>query len=177
MSVLFIHGSSNFKSRTTSVISHFKNTYKNNGIKTQLVTPADIPANDLIHYQFQSNSIIQFQKAVSDSEIIVISTPIYQGSFAGTLKLLLDLIPQKGLSNKIIIPVATGGSIAHLLAIEYALNPVLSNIGAETILPGIYGTNQDFIDQQTHYEIQNISLTQRIEQTVQRSLAYLPAFA
>lgn len=141
------------------------------------MTPADIPANELVNYQFQSKSIIRFQKAVSDAEIVVISTPIYQGSFAGSLKLLLDLIPQNGLSNKIIIPVATGGSISHLLAIEYALNPVISNIGAETILPGIYGTNQDFIDKQTHYEIQNISLTQRIEQTVQRSLAYLPAFA
>jgi FMN reductase len=35
-----------------------------------------------------------------------------------------------------VLPLATGGSTAHVLAIDYALRPVLSSMGATHIVPG-----------------------------------------
>jgi FMN reductase len=61
------------------------------------------------------------------------------------------------LEGKTILPLAVGGSIAHLLAIEYALKPVLSVLGATEILNTVYlvdkqierlGTNDYQIDEE-----------------------------
>ena len=43
---------------------------------------------------------------------------------------MLALAPSHGLRRKIVLPLATGGSIAHLLAVDHALKPVSSALGA-----------------------------------------------
>ena len=42
---------------------------------------------------------------------------------------------------KVVLPLATGGSPHHMLALDYALRPVLQSLGAKSILPGIYATD------------------------------------
>ncbi|MDQ0896682.1 NAD(P)H-dependent oxidoreductase [Paenibacillus sp. V4I7] len=61
-----------------------------------------------------------------------------EASYTGVLKAFLDLLPQKGLECKVVLPLAVGGTISHLLAIDYALKPVLSALGARNILQGVY---------------------------------------
>lgn len=41
------------------------------------------------------------------------------------LKVFLDLLPQFALQGKLVLPMATGGSPNHMLALDYALRPVL----------------------------------------------------
>ena len=40
------------------------------------------------------------------------------------------------------LPIAIGGTIAHLLAIEYALKPVLSELRARHLLGGVYAVDK-----------------------------------
>jgi FMN reductase len=42
------------------------------------------------------------------------------------------------------LPVATAGSLAHFLVLEYALKPVLSALGASSFLPGVCLVDADF---------------------------------
>jgi len=42
------------------------------------------------------------------------------------LKALLDLLPQHALAGKVVCPLVTGGTPAHMLALEDALRPVLA---------------------------------------------------
>ena len=44
------------------------------------------------------------------------------------------------------LPIATGGSLAHMLAIDYALRPVLSALGSTHILGGVYLQDSQFIN-------------------------------
>ncbi|NEE56082.1 FMN reductase (NADPH), partial [Streptomyces sp. SID8455] len=67
---------------------------------------------------------------------IVIGTPVYKAAYSGLLKTLLDLLPQYALTGKTVLPLATGGSTAHVLALDYALRPVLSSMGAAHIVQG-----------------------------------------
>ena len=55
---------------------------------------------------------------------------------------MLDLLDEKALAGKVVLPIATGGSPAHLLALEYGLKPVLSALGARHILAGVYATDK-----------------------------------
>ena len=69
---------------------------------------------------------------------------MYKAAYTGILKAFLDLLPQKALVGKPILPIATGGTLAHLLAIDYALNPVLGVLGATHILQGVYLVDAQF---------------------------------
>ncbi|WP_175400395.1 NAD(P)H-dependent oxidoreductase, partial [Streptomyces prasinopilosus] len=74
---------------------------------------------------------------------VVVGTPVYKASYSGVLKALLDLLPQYALAGKTVLPLATGGSIAHVLAIDYALRPVLSSMGAAHIVQGRFILDED----------------------------------
>ncbi len=37
-----------------------------------------------------------------------------------------------------VLPLATGGTVAHMLAVDYALKPVLSALKAQEILHGVF---------------------------------------
>jgi FMN reductase len=75
---------------------------------------------------------------VAQADGLIVSTPVYKASFSGALKTLLDLLPERALAHKIVLPIATGGSIAHMLAVDYALKPVLSALKAQETLQGIF---------------------------------------
>jgi FMN reductase len=75
---------------------------------------------------------------VALAEALVIATPIYKASYTGVLKTFLDLLPQLALAGKTVLPLATGGTIAHVLAIDYGLRPVLASLGAAHIVNGLF---------------------------------------
>ena len=54
------------------------------------------------------------------------------------LKAFFDLIPEKGLVDKVVLPIVTGGTIAHLLSLEYAFKPLFSVLGSQEIINGVY---------------------------------------
>ena len=72
---------------------------------------------------------------------IVVATPVYKAAYSGVLKVFLDLLPQTALKDKTVLPLATGGSPNHMLALDYALRPVLQSLSARHILPGVYATD------------------------------------
>ena len=55
---------------------------------------------------------------------------------------LLDLLPERALANKVVLPLATGGSQAHMLAVDYALKPVLAALKAQETLQGVFATDE-----------------------------------
>jgi FMN reductase len=84
--------------------------------------------------------------AVAGARVLVVSTPIYRATYSGLLKVFWDLFPPDALEGKVAIPLATGGSGAHLLAVDHGLRPLLASLGAVTIATGVYGTDAQFTD-------------------------------
>src|SRR5471030_973425 len=80
--------------------------------------------------------------AVAAADAVVIATPVYEASFSCIRKSFLDLLPQDGLAGKLVLPLATGGSQSHMLALDYALRPVLHALEARHVLTSIYATSQ-----------------------------------
>lgn len=78
---------------------------------------------------------------VAKAQVIVVATPVYKAAYSGLLKVFLDLLPQTALASKTVLPLATGGSPHHMLALDYALRPVLQSLSARHILPGVYATD------------------------------------
>ncbi|MEY4321136.1 MAG: hypothetical protein RLZZ471_1077, partial [Actinomycetota bacterium] len=78
---------------------------------------------------------------VADAQAVVVATPVYKAAYSGVLKVFLDLLPQAGFKDKVVLPLATGGSPHHMLALDYALRPVLQSLGARQILSGVYASD------------------------------------
>ena len=56
------------------------------------------------------------------------------------------MLPERALQGKVVLPLATGGTVAHLLAVDYALKPVLSALKAQEILHGVFADDSQVID-------------------------------
>jgi len=136
--VVIISGSPSKTSRLNGIIRYADESLQRQGLSTRRIDVADLPAQDLISANFQSEAIREANAHVETADAVVISSPVYKGTYTGVLKTYLDLLPQKGLAGKIALPIFIGGTIAHLLSIEYGLKPLLSLLGARHILAGVY---------------------------------------
>lgn len=135
---VIINGGNTRNSRLTAIQQRVEGFFMNEAIAFQSIYVHELPAEDLITANFNSEAIKRVNQQVENAQIVVILTPIYKASYTGILKTYLDLLPQKALEGKIVVPLAVGGSAFHLLAIEYALKPVLSVLGATEILNTVY---------------------------------------
>ncbi len=132
--VVIINGTNSETSRVTAIQQFIQKRVEDAAV----IEVYKLPAEALITADYTNATIQAANEKVAKADVVIILTPVYKASYTGVLKTYLDLLPQKGLENKTIIPVAVGGSVHHLLAIEYALKPVLSVLGATTILQGVY---------------------------------------
>lgn len=143
MTILTICGSPARHSRSGALVAHMSRALVSAGHVVHAVGLRDLPAEDLIGANVQGPAARGLRARVEPARGIIISTPVYKASLSGGLKALLDLLPENALAGKVVLPIATGGSLTHLLALEYALKPVLSALGARIILGGVYATDKD----------------------------------
>lgn len=136
--IVILQGSPTAKSRLNGVLDRVRSQIEESGAEVSVINVRDLPAEDLLHARFDSQAIAEANRLVEEADAVVIASPVYKASFTGILKAYLDLLPQKGLENKIVLPLVVGGTIAHLLAIDYAFKPVLSVLGARNILTGVF---------------------------------------
>jgi FMN reductase len=141
MSVLLIAGSPSAHSRTAALLQAAGQRLTFRGAQVETLHVRDLPPQALLLADFGNPSVIRATAQVADADIVVVATPVYKAAYSGVLKVFLDLLPQTALKDKVVLPLATGGSPHHMLALDYALRPVLQSLGAKHILPGIYATD------------------------------------
>jgi FMN reductase len=146
MKAVIINGGYSLSSRIMGIEQEIKALLNREQLNYEVISVHQLNAKDLLTANFKSLEIIETVEIIQNSEIIFVLTPIFKGSYSGILKTYLDVLPQKVFENKIVVPVAIGGSIAHLLALEYSLKPLLSILGATKISNPIY-----VVDQQIEY--------------------------
>lgn len=121
---------------------------------------------DLIFARFDNPALKTFIEQLAEAQGIIVATPVYKASFAGALKTLLDLLPERALEKKVVLPLATGGSVAHLLAVDYALKPVLNALKAQEILHGVYADDSQVLDYQ-HKPVFSAGLQHRLDEALE----------
>lgn len=134
--LLALTGSPSVHSRTDVVADHVLRRLNHAGFETAQLAVRELPAADLLAARRGEREIRRSLEAVAEADGLVIATPVYKASYTGLLKAFLDLLPQDGLAGKTVLPLATGGSLAHVLTIDYALRPVLAALGARHVTAG-----------------------------------------
>ncbi|MGW2648061.1 NADPH-dependent FMN reductase [Streptomyces sp. NPDC001393] len=141
--VLSVSGSPSASSRTGRLLRHLDQRLTVQGHEVIPLDVRTVPAEALLGADFRHPAIIETTELFARADGVLIGTPIYKASYSGVLKALLDLLPQYALTGKTVLPLATGGSAAHVLAIDYALRPVLNSMGAAHIVQGWFTLDQD----------------------------------
>ncbi|WP_405523567.1 NADPH-dependent FMN reductase [Streptomyces canus] len=146
--VLSVSGSPSASSRTNRLLRHLDRRLSAQGHEVIPLDVRTVPAEALLGADFKHPAIVEVTELFERADGIVVGTPVYKASYSGALKALLDLLPQYALLGKTVLPLATGGSTAHVLAIDYALRPVLSSMGAAHIVQGWFTLDKDITVQE-----------------------------
>lgn len=140
--ILAIAGNPTSPSRTQALVEYTNQLLQQNGFSTETIAVRDFSAEALVYGQYNSPALEPIKAKLEQADGVIVATPIYKASYTGLLKAFLDLLPQRAFEGKVVLPIATGGTIAHLLAVDYALKPVLSELKARHILGGVYAVDK-----------------------------------
>ncbi|MCP2167209.1 NADPH-dependent FMN reductase [Goodfellowiella coeruleoviolacea] len=136
--VVAISGSPSANSKTSRVASHVLARLAATGAAVEHIRVRDLPAEALLHADTAEPALARALAAVERADAVVLATPTYKAAYSGLLKAFLDLLPQFALSGKAVLPLATGGTTAHVLALDYALRPVVHSLGARHVVQSYF---------------------------------------
>ncbi|HKG50324.1 MAG TPA: NADPH-dependent FMN reductase [Actinomycetales bacterium] len=131
-----ISSSPSTTSRTDAVLADVTRRMQRAGHVVAPLVLRDLPPAALLQADTTDPQIAAAVDTIAAADAVVVSTPVYKAAYGGLLKVFLDLLPQFALRDKVVLPLATGGSSAHVLAVDYALRPVLASLAASSITPG-----------------------------------------
>ena len=165
MSIIALAGSPSANSRSTALLRHVLDRFADSEPRHEIVL-RDLPAAALVRADGADPAIRRARELLAAARLVVVATPIYKASYSGLLKTFLDLLPQDALRGKTVLALGTGGSVAHLLALDYALKPVLAALGARHILDTVYATDSQFTPHALHGHVAHDDVTARIERAL-----------
>jgi FMN reductase len=170
MSVLLIGGSPSEASRSAALLNavaeRLRQRTDGRRLTIERLRVRDLSPQALLLADWGHPSVAHAIEQVAQARALVIATPVYKAAYSGVLKVFLDILPQTALKGKAVLPLATGGSPHHMLALDYALRPVLQSLGARHILPGVYATDTQVVaDAGGHYLFAD-DIAQRLDDAV-----------
>lgn len=140
--ILVITGSPTRPSRSAGLASLISKQLTERGFTIEELHVRDLPAEALLHARFDDEKIKAAVGSVESAHGIVVASPVYKAAYSGLLKSFLDLLPQFGLRGKVVLPLLTGGTIAHVLALDYALRPVLQSLDPKLVVAGLFALDK-----------------------------------
>ena len=185
MSVLLIAGSPSERSRTAALLDAAGQRLATRGALVERLRVRDLSPQALLLADFGHPSVSKAIGQVAQAQVIIVATPVYKAAYSGVLKVFLDLLPQDAFKGKTVLPLATGGSANHMLALDYALRPVLQSLGARHILAGIFATDaQVMLSPEGSYSLSadisdrlDAAVTTLVTEALSPSLAHAGRFA
>jgi FMN reductase len=166
MSVLLIAGSPSERSRSAALLDAVALRLQFRGVQVDRLHIRDLSAQALILGDFGHPTISHALGRVANATAVVVATPVCKAAYSGVLKVFLDLLPQDALAGKTVLPLATGGSPNHALALDYSLRPVLQSLGAKHIMSGIYVIDSQVSVAESGAHEVNAEIGQRLDQAV-----------
>ncbi|MDK7586365.1 NADPH-dependent FMN reductase [Alcaligenes faecalis subsp. phenolicus] len=113
----------------------------------------DLNPEALLSGNLQEPSLQHAITLLEQTDAVIVATPVFKASYSGLLKAFLDVLPQFGLAGKSVLPLATGGSLAHVLSLDYALRPVLQSMGARHVIQGFFLAESDVLSSSPQLQI------------------------
>lgn len=147
LQVLLISGSLTEESTSSKVFKIIETYFKN---KESFILEKLFIRNlskDVLNYFLTNEKSSLLNEALHQifkADIIIISAPIFNGSYSGVFKMFFDVLTPGSLNNKVIFPFATGGSLRHSLTVEKDIKPLFSYLGGLNVTKNVFVSSDDF---------------------------------
>ncbi|WDR03202.1 FMN reductase [Devosia algicola] len=122
--------------------------------RVQTHVPADVVHYDIVDAgaglagAYQRNQLgaeaLKIVEAIERADILVVTSPVYKGSYTGLFKHLFDFVEFEALIGRPVILSASGGGQRHSLMVEHQLRPLFGFFSALTVPTAIYAENTSF---------------------------------
>jgi len=136
--VLLLSGSPSPDSRTGVLLAHTAEWLAERGHEVQTLHVRDLPTSALLTSNTEHPAIRAAVSQVHRADGVIVASPVYRAAYSGLVKAFLDLLADNALARKVVLPLATGGTQGHLVAIDYALRPMLTAMGADRLVTGCF---------------------------------------
>lgn len=92
-------------------------------------------------------AVAEAVRTVSESDLVVVASPTFKGTYSGVLKLFLDQFATgDGMAGVTAVPLMLGAGPTHHLAPELLLKPVLVELGAVVPVQGLYLSDRGYAE-------------------------------
>ena len=161
--VLVVSSSVSLASRSEKLADHVADRLRQRGFGTAHLRLRTLPAVPLLAADTQDPAIAQAVADLERAAGVVIVTPTYKGTFTGLLKVFVDLLPQYALRGKTVLPLATGGTLAHALMLDHGLRPMLQTMWPKHVAQGCFMLDKQMVvDESGGLHIQDDSLLTQV---------------
>lgn len=132
----------------------------------------EIMFSDGRNYLDYKEDTAEVTKAIMDSDVIFIGTPIFQASIPASLKNIFDLLPQNALEFKTVSMIVTAGSEKHFLIPEIQLKPILGYMKANIVPNYVFLLDSEIIGEEIMSDDVYFRIDRLIEDTMVLAEAY-----
>jgi FMN reductase len=173
--LLVLSGSPSASSRTARVGEHLTQQLSLTGFDVHHLDLRSLPPDALLAGETDHPEVRRALAEVERASGVVVATPVYKSAYTGLLKTFLDLLPQDGLAGKTVLPLATGGTVAHVLSIDYALRPVLASLTARHVVGGCFLLDRSIDTSPAHGVLLDPDSEQRLRRALDEFIGALPS--
>ncbi|MCW3060808.1 MAG: NADPH-dependent reductase [Capsulimonas sp.] len=135
--IVILSGSPSHSSVSHGVLGHARRVLEKHAVSTHLISIRDLPPRELLHGFATSTAVRGQTELLASAGAVIVGTPALRGSFSGVLKTYLDLLPDRILEGKSVLTISSAESSEQLGVVDAALEPILVELGAYKILPGV----------------------------------------
>jgi FMN reductase len=171
--VVLIAGSPQAESRSSRVLASLEERLSGAGIRTKTYALSDFVAADLVFARADAPAVQQYVADVQSAAAVLFATPVYKATYAGGLKLLLDLIPPEALRGRTVLAVATARVGRHFAGVQRAFEELYRFFDVGLAIPSVL-----LLDEQARLEARGIIYDSNAEQALDKAaVALLHALA
>ena len=169
-STIALAGSPSVTSRTVALLTHVAAGLTAEGHDVRVLPVRALPAGALLGADAADPAVAAAVAAVAAADGVIVGSPVYEAACSGVLKTFLDLLPPAAPAGKAVLPVLTGAAPVHALAVDYALRPVLTALGARHVVTGLF-----LVDKQIERSGDGVTLAPEVQATVGKAVGELTA--
>jgi FMN reductase len=141
--ILIVSGGPSPSSRTGTLVSHVDARLRGPGHDVGVLHVRQLPTISLLTEDRRAPEIADALRRVAAADGIVVASPVHRAAYSGLVKALLDLLPERALRGRAVLPLAHGGSQGFLVALDHVLTPLLTGRGADTVVRGEFVLDSD----------------------------------
>jgi len=116
--IVLVAGSPAAQSRSSSVLDAFGDALATRGFEPVRYALESFDLEELVHGRAEGAPIRRFLSDVERARGVVFSTPTYKATFAGALKIIIDLLAPSALEGKAALAITSARLEPHLSEID-----------------------------------------------------------